>query len=738
MGNRKRRKPKQNRPKRSKPAKQEAPKHDTHAAETTSDPTPSPQAASDPTPSPEVTSSQPAPEGKSELAKKTASGSAWTLVGYGGEQVLRLAGNLIVARLVAPDVFGLMALVQIFIQGLQMFSDLGIGLSVIQHKKGEDELFLRTAWTVQTLRGVAIWLCACLIAWPISSFYGDERLLLLIPVAALTALFDGFDSITMFTLNRQLMLARITLLQIVARGTGVVVMVVWAWYSPTVWAMVAAGLFNSVAKLVLSHTWLPKFKHRFEMDAKAWESLFRFGKWIFISTVLHFLSRQTDRLMLGKFIEMSTLGVYSIALMWALMPVEALFKLGHKVMVPVFSRLIRDGGDLASGFKRIDWVVLLIGGFIVASLVSCGDNLIKILYPGKFHEAGWMLQILVVGCGFQVMQLTYGCAIVSQGASKYLVLFNFTKWVSLITLVPLGFYNFGLVGVVCGLAMADVAQYIMVQVGGYRRGLPWPSRDMLCVTYVVFCVLVSNFVGSMLPAMSDDYDLEMTALNEHAAMPGAGERKATVFVALIEDKLYFRMFNETGTLELIGDFDDYELELKSLDAASAIPNTSERQSTVFVALVGDELHFRAFNADGEIERINDADTQVRPATESRLMSDLAALIRTNTELNDRQKQKRIRKITSSLGYTQTDTKVLDASKMGLIADLADSIRNDAPLTEKQTAATVNEITAFLGYTWYELLAGVARVGVIGVLWLPLTLLILTTAIKVRLPGLAKR
>ena len=102
--------------------------------------------------------------------KLFARGSAWALVNYAVGYSLRLGSNFILWRLLYPDAFGLMAIVNVFIQGLAMFSDIGIGQSVVQHERGEDPKFLNTIWTLQILRGLAICFLACIAAVPVARF----------------------------------------------------------------------------------------------------------------------------------------------------------------------------------------------------------------------------------------------------------------------------------------------------------------------------------------------------------------------------------------------------------------------------------------------------------------------------------------------------------------------------------------------------------------------------------------
>src|SRR5262245_18372468 len=82
------------------------------------------------------------------LRQRTIRGSAWTTTESVAAVVLRLGSNLVLTRLLLPEMFGVMALVNIFIQGLQMFSDVGIGPAIIQNRRGDDPSFLNTAWTI--------------------------------------------------------------------------------------------------------------------------------------------------------------------------------------------------------------------------------------------------------------------------------------------------------------------------------------------------------------------------------------------------------------------------------------------------------------------------------------------------------------------------------------------------------------------------------------------------------------
>ncbi|NEQ25446.1 MAG: oligosaccharide flippase family protein, partial [Microcoleus sp. SIO2G3] len=139
------------------------------------------------------------------LKKLAIRGMIWTIAGYGAGQILRFGSNLILTRLLAPELFGLMALVNIFVMGLHLFSDVGIGMNVVQNKRGDDPDFLNTAWTIQVIRGAFLCLACLLITWPLAHLYNEPQLLWLIPLTGtLSTLVSAFNSPTLFLLERHM------------------------------------------------------------------------------------------------------------------------------------------------------------------------------------------------------------------------------------------------------------------------------------------------------------------------------------------------------------------------------------------------------------------------------------------------------------------------------------------------------------------------------------------------------
>jgi O-antigen/teichoic acid export membrane protein len=413
-------------------------------------------------------------------------GTALTLAGYGAAQVLRLAGNLVLTRLLFPEAFGLMAIVNIFVQGLAMFSDVGIGPAIIQSPRGDDPDFLNTAWTIQCVRGVLLWACSFVIAWPVAAFYEQAELRWLIPAAAFSAVIGGVEATSMHGLQRHLKLGLLTLVELAGQGAGIIATVLLVLvhrhlYGPAqpgaIWAVVLGSLAGVAVRTVLSFVALPGVRHRFLLERPAMRALLGFGRWIFLSTLLTFLGSQADRLLFGKLIPFDVLGVYSIAAMLAALPTQAILKLGAAVVFPMYSRMV-GRADFRRVFLRVRLPLLLGGGMLVSGLIAAGPSLVRVLYDRRYAEAGWILQYLAVGAWLQVLECTNGAALLAKGRVAWVAAGSAAKLVGLVVLIPVGFHLAGFPGALAGLVGADLVKYLTSALGAARSGLHGFWRDV--------------------------------------------------------------------------------------------------------------------------------------------------------------------------------------------------------------------------------------------------------------------
>ena len=446
----------------------------------------------------------------SSIKKLAIRGTIWTIASYGISQILRFGSNLILTRLLAPDVFGLMALVYVFITGLNLLSDIGIGSSLIQNKRGDDPDFLNTAWTMQAVRGIVLWLFCLLIAWPAAKLYGEPQLMLLLPVVGLNTLMDGFKSTALFTLNRQLAIRKMAIFELAGQIVSLTVMIVLAWLYHNVWSIVIASLVTEVVQAVWSYWLIPGQRHRFSWDRAAAKSIFSFGQWIFFSTALTFFAEQSDRLILGKLISFADLGVYGIAFALSDIPRQILLALSGKVLFPTFSKfanLPRETFRAKILKNRRPFLMAATVGVTV--LASFGDLVIPVLYPKSYGNAAWMLPLLAVGFWPRILTQTIDQALFAIGQSRYPAYGSCFKFLYMIIGLPLGFYLMGgsqgngLLGAMIVIAFNDIPFYLAIAYGLWRERLSSIAQDLqataLFVVLLTIAVLARLVLGLGLP-----------------------------------------------------------------------------------------------------------------------------------------------------------------------------------------------------------------------------------------------
>ena len=423
-----------------------------------------------------------------ELKAKALRGSTWTVAGYSVSQGTRLVSNLILTRILFPEAFGLMAIIQVFMQGLAMFSDMGIGPSIIQDKRGNELNFLNTAWTIQVIRGFLLFIVCGVMAYPLGEIYNSPSLSYLLPVAGLSAVIAGFNPTKLVTANRNLSLGWNTTVEITSQILSVFLLIGLALWLRSVWALVIGGVLTSALKLVLIHQLVPGPRNRFAWDGKSLTSIVNFGKWIFLASVIGFFVQQGDKLVLAAFMTNAELGIYSIAFILASAAWALNSKLNQLIFFPIYAEL----QDLNSSQlrpkinkARIAICSLLLPPLILLALF--GDRLVMLLYDQRYWDAGWMVQVLSFGYAISV-GTNIGPFHLGQGKSKLFMAMITTKAMILAISMYVGGSLFGITGVVLGVASSHFIFYL-VSIGIYQYFGLWLWRLDIAVLAVLSIVV---------------------------------------------------------------------------------------------------------------------------------------------------------------------------------------------------------------------------------------------------------
>ncbi len=407
------------------------------------------------------------------LRAKSLRGAALTLTSVGGTNLLRLGSNLILTRILFPEAFGLMALVQVFVTGLKMFSDTGIRASIIQNKRGDDPDFLNTAWTLQIIRGVVLWLGTCALALPAAALYDAPLLAWLLPVVGIGTLISGFATTNVATQNRHLILGRLTVIELGTQALNILIIVGLAWWLRSVWALAIGAITGSILTVLAQHWLLPGIRNRLHWDRAAFGELFGFGKFIFLSTAVSFVVAQGDKAILGAYIPLAALGVYNIGYFLGSIPQLLNQAVMSKVVFPLYRmKPITESPENRAHIFRTRRIVIFCSVSFTMLMSYGGIALVEFLYDPRYAMAGPVVVLLNLVLVPGLVLKSYGAVFLSSGDSRQFFLLNATTAVVQTVLMFIGVIWFSIFGVLVAQGLAILITYPL-RVRALRRHQAW-------------------------------------------------------------------------------------------------------------------------------------------------------------------------------------------------------------------------------------------------------------------------
>jgi len=417
--------------------------------------------------------------------------SLFTLFGFGLSQVIRLANNMILTRLLIPEYFGIVSIASVFILGINLFSDIGLTPSVIRSQNTDDENFINTVWTIQILRGFFIAIIALAISYPIASFYDEPKLRSIISVIGSLAIIQGFNSINLLLYSKQLRQGALSILDLISQIFASCAGIAIAYYYRNVWALVVIHIIAKVVVLFASHVFLKSpTRPKLMISRQYLSEILHFGKWIFFSTAVTFVAGQIDKILMGKLLSLKILGIFNIAIMFSELIKQVLERLSSKVLFPLFSKY-RDlpRTEFKNKISKPRRLLLLFTVLLTAFLACFGDYVVVLLYDERYYSAAWMLPVLAIGMWPFALYISNSNSLYVIGKPQYHLHGNIVKVLYMLVVIPLVFHFWGIMGVIIAIALNDIPTYIVMNWGFHKEKIGH-LRDDLLLTFILLSFIV--------------------------------------------------------------------------------------------------------------------------------------------------------------------------------------------------------------------------------------------------------
>lgn len=415
----------------------------------------------------------------------------WTAGTFVVSAGLKFGLNVVLAWLLAPEILGVMVVVNAIRLGIELLTDVGIEQNIIHHRDGLTRAFRDTAWTLQLLRGLLLSGVFLAAAPLLADAYGiDTRIFLL---AALSPLIGGAHSTAIFVLVKRMEVRRRNLFELSCEALAFAVQVALAAWLRSVWAP-AIGLVLAVAiRSALSYA-LPDAAQRPRLDRAVVRRIVDFGKWIAVTSLVMYAATNLDRLYLGRVVPLALLGIYGIARAIAELPTTLARRMSYQIIFPALAAASEEGqaGAMAAiGRSRGPFVLAAAAGLALAASVA--DLLIGAIYDPRYAGAGWMLAVLLGGAVFAVLSNLNEALLLSAGRPLFSSIANLLRLATLAILLPTGFALAGFAGAVAAVAVTELCQYGYVATGLRAVGMHFRRQDAMAigVAAAVFALVVA-------------------------------------------------------------------------------------------------------------------------------------------------------------------------------------------------------------------------------------------------------
>lgn len=344
---------------------------------------------------------------KSEpLSTKVVKGGLWVFVLRVINRGLGFIRTIILARLLAPDDFGLLGIAMLSISTLETFSQTGFQPALIQ-KKENIESYLDTAWTISAIRGILLFAVLFLSAPVIARFFNSAAASLVIRVIALSTLLAGFRNIGIIFFERELEFSKQFLYDLSGTLVDLSVSIILAFILRNVWALVWGGLAANAIRTFVSYLIQP-YRPRFGFKKEKFQDLFGYGKWVLGSSILIFLITQGDDILVGKMLGVAALGFYQMAYLFSNLPTTEITHVFSRVTIPAYSKLQDDRDRLKTALiKTLSFIT-----FITMPLAA-GICILTPEFTVAFLGEKWLpivpaMQVLCLFGALRAMSATFG------------------------------------------------------------------------------------------------------------------------------------------------------------------------------------------------------------------------------------------------------------------------------------------------------------------------------------------
>jgi lipopolysaccharide exporter len=316
------------------------------------------------------------------ISEKTIKSGFWVFFLRISNRLFQFIRTIVLARLLSPDDIGVFGIALVLLSMLETFSKTGFNHALI-YKKGKAEGYLDTAWTVGLIRGVLIAVLLFFLGRPASIFFNSPDSMNIIRVIGIVVLLQSLSNVAVIYFEKDLEFQKYFQYRFTATIADMVVAITSVIILRNVWALALGLIAGNIVQLIMSYTISP-YRPKIRFDRKKAKELFRFGKWIFLSSSLVFLITDADDLFVGKILGAAMLGYYQLAYKISNISATEVSSVISTLSFPVYAKLQDDLVKLKKAFLKILQFTTFISFPIAGAIIAFSYDFTKIFLGDKW------------------------------------------------------------------------------------------------------------------------------------------------------------------------------------------------------------------------------------------------------------------------------------------------------------------------------------------------------------------
>lgn len=392
------------------------------------------------------------------IGKKTSKGILWSSFDKFGTMALQFGVNLILARLLLPEAFGLIGLLDIFLAVAQTIMEGGLASALIQKSDADEKDFSTVFFTNLTLSVIA-YIILFFSAPLIASFYRLPQLVPIVRVLSLNIIANALGIVQLTIIRKNLIFSRLAKINIFSYIIAATAAVAIAFAGGNAWSIVTLMLgYNSLITIAAWTT--SKWRPKFIFSADTLRKLFAFGGYFVGANILQEIARNLQGIIIGRRFSATYMGLYTQANKLDRISSYTIPNILVQVMYPVYSTIKDDDRRLADMLSMNTRLIAAIIFPIFAILIIIAPSLIPFLFGDKWEGVTPYYQILCSGGFFVSLQNIYFYAVAAKGKSRSLFIWSFYKWGFLIAAICTGMF-FGMNGILWAMVISGFNIYLV-------------------------------------------------------------------------------------------------------------------------------------------------------------------------------------------------------------------------------------------------------------------------------------